>query len=193
MEYIYHNAVELVQHEPRAFGDLEEIYNNPSYYSSWYLRSMHENLGLNGSVPAEQNHASICAHIGNGGNFAICEHINKLHDRQIDLTKKRMKKEHFLRSTIRNHKSTFVSNIAHIDVAARKMLSDKSYKIFCIELRKILVKDTEDGFYHVYEAKWDKHNREQCHNYQKNQSWRKMYLFICIFFQHTMQTQNSNL
>ena len=30
----YHNAVELVQHEPRAFGDLEEIYNNPSYCSS---------------------------------------------------------------------------------------------------------------------------------------------------------------
>ena len=74
----YHNAVELVQHEPRAFGDLEEIYNNPSYYSSWYIRSMHENLELNGSVPAEQNHASICAHICNGRNFAICEHINKL-------------------------------------------------------------------------------------------------------------------
>ena len=77
----YHNAVQLIKHEPKAFGDLEEICKNPSYYLSWYLRNMHEHLGLNGSVPAEQNHASICAHIGNGRNFAICEHINKLHNR----------------------------------------------------------------------------------------------------------------
>ena len=128
----YHNAVELVQHEPRAFGDLEEIYNNPSYYSSGYLRSMHENLGLNGSVPAEQNHASICAHIGNGGKFAMCEHINTLHDRQIDLTKKRMKKEHFLRSTIRNHKSTFVSNVPILMLQGEKYYLINHTKCFVL-------------------------------------------------------------
>ena len=44
----YHNDVLHIKHEPKAFGDLEIFYQNPSYYSSWYLRNMHENLGLNG-------------------------------------------------------------------------------------------------------------------------------------------------
>ena len=59
---------------------------NPTYYSRYHISTIFENLGYKGSVPSEQNHASNIAHIGQGGNFSIAEHIKKLYDGQIYLS-----------------------------------------------------------------------------------------------------------
>lgn len=50
---------------------LDEIYNNPSYYAGWKLREIKGNLGIQGSVAAEQNHASVVAFLGKGASWCI--------------------------------------------------------------------------------------------------------------------------
>ena len=56
------------------------INSNPSYNTKWSLLTMGGNFGFFGSVSAEQNHASVTAHLGKGGNFCISEHIKLLAD-----------------------------------------------------------------------------------------------------------------
>jgi hypothetical protein len=83
---------------------LDLIYKDPDYYAGWWLRNQEGNLELRGSVPAEQNHASIRAHlgrgaIGRGAMWSVPEHARRLMDRQSGLTTKRRKEEgnHFHR------------------------------------------------------------------------------------------------
>ena len=40
-----------------------------------------------GDAPAEQNHASVAAHLGQGANWTISEHVHQLIERQNTLEK----------------------------------------------------------------------------------------------------------
>ena len=51
---------------------------------------------LLGSVPAEQNHSSIIAYIGDGGNWSIMLHMSKLMSRHQDQVKKKKTEEDVL-------------------------------------------------------------------------------------------------
>jgi hypothetical protein len=64
--------------DAKKFSSLEEIYNNPSHYAGWFLKKIEGNLLLNGSIPAEQNHLSVAAHLGAGASWSVVEQVFKL-------------------------------------------------------------------------------------------------------------------
>ena len=66
---------------------LDTIYSKHSYYAGYFLRPVEGNLKVSGSVPAEQNHSSTVAYLGEGGKLSICQHISELTLRQQNYTK----------------------------------------------------------------------------------------------------------
>ena len=88
------------------------------------------NFGFFGSVSAEQNHASVAAHLGKGGNFSIAEHTKLLADRQIHLAKVRRTEEDKLLSMIEQFKSNKVGLRGEDESKARKCLTSYMYKQF---------------------------------------------------------------
>ena len=78
-----------MKNDPHKLRKLDSIYQNPSYYAGYYLRNIDGNLMVLGSVTAEQNHASIIAYIGEGGNWSIMLHMSKLMSRHQDHVKKK--------------------------------------------------------------------------------------------------------
>ena len=71
-------ALAVVRYEPSKRSYLESIYHDHEYYGGFFLLHTLGNLGLLGSVPAEQNHASIVAHLGEGASWEIAQHIQHL-------------------------------------------------------------------------------------------------------------------
>eukprot|EP00957_Ditylum_brightwellii_P212073 15366932-Ditylum_brightwellii.AAC.1 len=69
--------------------ELDKFYQNPMYYSCWYLNEIEGSFGCKGSTYMDQNHASIVSHLGNGGNFSIAEHLKLLIERHIQQGKVR--------------------------------------------------------------------------------------------------------
>ncbi len=73
---------------------LESIYHDHEYYGGFFLLfKVLGNLGLLGSVLAEQNHASIVLHLGEGALWEIAQHIQHLMNHKKELTKQRTEKE----------------------------------------------------------------------------------------------------
>jgi hypothetical protein len=58
------SAKQHLLHDAEKCSALEQIYNNPSHFAGWFLKKIEGNLLLHGSVPAEQNHSSVAAHLG---------------------------------------------------------------------------------------------------------------------------------
>ena len=74
----YGYALNFVITDPVKREVLYEIYDNPSYYAGFYLKTIAGNLCMLGSVCSEQNHASNVAYLGKGANWSIMEQIAKL-------------------------------------------------------------------------------------------------------------------
>jgi hypothetical protein len=75
-EHSYASAKQYLLHDAQEFSSLEQIYSNPSHYAGWFLRKIEGNLLLNGSVPAEQNHSSVAAHLGAGASWSVVEQVS---------------------------------------------------------------------------------------------------------------------
>ena len=76
-------------HDAERFSALEQIYNKPSHFAGWFLKKIEGNLLLHGSVPAEQNHSSVAAHLGFGASWSVVEQVSKLLECQKHNTERR--------------------------------------------------------------------------------------------------------
>jgi hypothetical protein len=83
----YDIAMEVISDNPLQASYVEKIYQYPESYSGHYLRQIDGNLMMMGSTPAEQNHSSVAAHLGDGANWTISEHVRQLIERQNTLEK----------------------------------------------------------------------------------------------------------
>jgi hypothetical protein len=128
----YTNAFEaalmVVAYEPSKRSYLESIYNDHEYYGGFFLLHTLGNLGLLGSVPAEQNHASIVAHLGEGASWEISQHIQHLMNHQKELTKQRTEKENTQFCSTLRYKSTKCGQQGKDDEEAKKTLSNFAYQ-----------------------------------------------------------------
>ena len=61
---------------------LDKIHNHPEYYSGYFIRTISCNLRRRGDVPAEQNHSSNRAHLGNGADWSMMQQVKAALQRQ---------------------------------------------------------------------------------------------------------------
>ena len=66
-EISYKSAAEVLKDMPLKLEKLTDIYNWPQYYAGYYCRDIPGNLGIKGSISAEENHASIISYFGDSG------------------------------------------------------------------------------------------------------------------------------
>ena len=126
----FSSAVHVCSNDAQKMQYLEDIHNNPQYYSQWWLSRQEGHLMYRGSVAAEQNHASIHSRLGEGGNFSIVEHIQLLMKRQQDLTTERTALETKHLTLIDSYKSRQFpdSESSSADVHARQSFTGYAYK-----------------------------------------------------------------
>ncbi len=133
-ELSYTSAKTHLLRDAEKFSHLEEIYNNPSHYAGWFLRTVEGNLLLNGSVPAEQNHSSVAAHLGGGASWSVVEQVSKLLSRQTHLSSKRRQQESQAYVRHLKYKSKHIDQAAADDEDAKKQLSHWAYtRLFVVE------------------------------------------------------------
>jgi hypothetical protein len=77
-DFAHKLAKKVLADDPEKCSKLDVIHNNPSYYAGYVLNDMEGSLGKHGDSHAEQNHSSIVAHLGNGGNLNLAEHVCQL-------------------------------------------------------------------------------------------------------------------
>jgi hypothetical protein len=99
---------------------LEQIYNRPSHFAGWFLKKIEGNFLLHGSVPAEQNHSSVAAHLGAGAICCVAEQVEKLLLRQLHLTAKQRHKDSQAFIATVNYKSLLQDQDAFDDEAAKQ-------------------------------------------------------------------------
>jgi hypothetical protein len=135
-ELAYTSAKNHLLHDAEKFSALEKIYGNPSHFSRWYLRTIEGNLLLNSSVPAEQNHSSMAAHLGAGASWSVVEQVTKLLLWQTHLTTKRQEKNTQAFVGTRNYKSRLQDQAGSDDEATKKQLSHYAYhKLFACRVQ----------------------------------------------------------
>jgi hypothetical protein len=133
-EHAYSSAKTHLLSDAEKFSSLEEIYNNPSHYAGWFLKKIEGNLFLNGSVPAEQNHSSVAAHLGSGASWSVVEQVSKLLSRQTHLSSKRRQEESQAYVCHLKYKSKLPDKAGADDEEAKKQLSFFAYrKLFVVE------------------------------------------------------------
>jgi hypothetical protein len=138
-EMSYSSAKTFLLNDAEKFSALEEIYLNPSHYAGWFLKKIEGNLFLNGSVPAEQNHSSVSAHLGAGASWSVVEQVSKLLTRQTHLTTKRRQKDSQAYVQQLKYRSRLVDDAGKDDEAAKKQLSHFAYdKLFLVEYKTSL-------------------------------------------------------
>ena len=82
----YEQASQVLKDDPAKKEKLDNIYAYPKYYAGYHVRSIDGNLKARGSVPAEQNHSSIGAFLGESA-WSIMGHISFLIQHQQDHAK----------------------------------------------------------------------------------------------------------
>jgi hypothetical protein len=133
-EISYASAKTFLLHNADKFSALERIYKNPSYFAGWYLKKIVGNLFLHGSVPAEQNHSSVAAHLGRGASWSVVEQVSRLLSRQTHLTSKRRHKDSKAYVGSLKYKSRLQDQAALDDETAKKKLSEYAYnKLWLVE------------------------------------------------------------
>jgi hypothetical protein len=136
-ENSFTSAKKHLLHDADKFSLLEKIYKDPSHYAGWFLKNIEGNLDLHGSVPAEQNHSSVAAHLGRGGSWSVAEQVTKLLDRQTHLTTKRRQNEQKAYVVAVKYKSKYCDQDGYDDEIAKRQLSTYAYaNLFHIEFRR---------------------------------------------------------
>jgi len=122
---------------PIALEKLDDVYNNPQYYSGYYLRSITCNLRFRGSVPAEQNHSSIIRFLGESASYTITEQIVKLLERAEVHYNATCRAEDLNNLQAQKHLSKFDGHLKKEDMLARRTLSYYAYtNLFLKNLKK---------------------------------------------------------
>jgi hypothetical protein len=135
-ELSYTSAKQHLLHDAEKFSALEQIYNKPSHFAGWLLKEMEGNLLLHGSVPAEQKHSSVAAHLGAGASWSVAEQVKKLLLRQLHLTAKRRHKDSQAFVATVNYRSRLQDQDTFVDEAAKQQLSQYGYhKLFLVEYK----------------------------------------------------------
>jgi hypothetical protein len=153
----YNGARILLQADPEKACKLEEVYNNPGYYAGYCLFQLEGSLGRQGDSHAEQNHASIVAHLGKGGNFDLEEQVQKLIEPHQAKVRQRMNANSDLTIRINRFSSSFrTPQDKIIDEKAHSSLSSHAYKTFFQQAfqhsRRLQHRLGEDGTYAVWGA-----------------------------------------
>ena len=79
MGFFYNNALKFVESDQKKERDkLWERYDNPTYYAGFYLTSIIGNIGILGSVPAEQNYSVNISRMGLDAIWFINKEIVEL-------------------------------------------------------------------------------------------------------------------
>jgi hypothetical protein len=78
------------------------------------------NLLLHGSVPVEENHSSVAAHLGAGASWSVVKQVQKLLSRNLHLTSKRQHKDSQAFVASVNYKSHLQDQDAFDDKASKK-------------------------------------------------------------------------
>jgi hypothetical protein len=126
----YIGARQVIHEDPDMCSKLDVFYHQPERYAGYYLHALEENLGLKGDVAAEQNHSSVCAHLGDGATWQIAEQVSKLLRRQQEQGKQQNEKEAVENARTHRYKSRFKNQTGVDDVLAKKSLSTKAYTRF---------------------------------------------------------------
>ena len=114
--------------DPRLQSKLQEISDNPVYYSRWTLRQIEGNMDVNGSSASEANHSSLQSFLQKYGCFDIKMLVVKLFDRQVDQHKQRAQARNKIRSNRRGFTSTLHGDWAASDKEAHDYLSSYFYR-----------------------------------------------------------------
>jgi hypothetical protein len=126
----YTGARQVLHEDPAMCSKLDVFYDQPEHYGGYYLRGLEEHLGLKGDVAAEQNHSSVCAHLGEGATWQIAEQVSKLLRRQQEQGKQRNEKEATENARTHRYQTRFKFQAGADDILARKALSMKGYSRF---------------------------------------------------------------
>ena len=126
----YVGAREVIVEDPAMCSKLDVFYHQPERYAGYFLRGLDENLGLKGDVAAEQNHSSVCAHLGEGATWQIAEQVSKLLRRQQEQGKQRNEKQALQNARTHRYISRFKNQTGVDDVLAKKCLSMNAYTRF---------------------------------------------------------------
>ena len=155
----YSGAKSLVMVNPEQLSYLDNIYNKPEYYSGHTLSAIEGNLGLKGSAPAEQNHSSIVAHLGDGASWSIAKQVSELIERQQQLEKKSAEWEARLYVKWLTYTSDLSGQCKHDDECARKKFTEFAYTdIFCVIRKRaaaLMNYRQADGSYMVWPLQQD--------------------------------------
>ena len=87
-DLLYNKALREIDNDPDKVDKLIAIGHNPEYYAGYYLKGIEGNMGYLGSTHAEQNHASVKSHLGEGASWSIAEQMTHLFKRQQFLVSK---------------------------------------------------------------------------------------------------------
>ena len=162
----YEEARDILIGDPDKLLSLDQIYRRAGYFSCWKLRTIEGNLFCKGSVTAEQNHASVVAHLGQGGNLSIAEHITALTQRQCHLNQLRQKKENEKRLLRAKASSARAGQMGINDVEAKKTLSSYAWTLYYKETQtELQYLVNEQGNYEFWLPTTCKERRNECHHY----------------------------
>jgi hypothetical protein len=114
---------------------VDKIFKNPEYYSGYYLRQLEGNLMMMGDAPAEQNHSSVAAHLGNGSNWTISEHVRQLIERQNTLEKAFHYQDNKLYTSTLNYRSEHVGPGKKDEELAKKHLTKYAFNELFVRTR----------------------------------------------------------
>ena len=164
---LYDMARFRVASNPRMYEKLNKVYQDPSYYSKWYLLTMEGNLNQNGSVPSEINYSNLQSHLGNKNQFSLPENILQLFLRYEAQIGQKLNKEMVRKTKRFMYRGTEYTGPRRQDcVSAYKSLSDFAFSKFSSNMGWHLqsVVD-EDDYTHVWKSTTDWDDREECNNY----------------------------
>ena len=133
----YESASSFLANDPRKLDKLNRIFDNPSYYFGYIIRGLVGNLKSRGSVPSEQNHASIFAYLGSGdAGMSIMRYLSQLLKRAQDHSKKRRETDNRSQVAAYKYVSSVEVQIGIDDIVAKKALSPYAYKMLYIPASK---------------------------------------------------------
>jgi hypothetical protein len=121
-------AMETARSDPLKASYIEKIFNNPQYYAGYYLKEIDGNLQMMGSAPAEQNHSSICSHLGNGANWTVSENIRQLIERQQTLEKSAAHVDNKLYTSNLNFRSLLIGKDKKNEELAKRNLTKYAFE-----------------------------------------------------------------
>ena len=123
----YNSAKNILINHPDKLELLDEIYNDPQYYSGYYLKTIRRNMNLRGNVGAEQNHSSLHAFLGGNMSSSVTFEVRGLLERDQQHYKEIRQNEVSVHLSSHNYDSDFIGQKGIEDREAKKVLSKFAY------------------------------------------------------------------